>query len=126
MLKKETRGAKQRGLKPEGNNAEEGLLDFDVISSVDINARVGDEDGGGIVARVDHNAFTEHFAGQIVPLIFLRRTAKAEYLVLIVRSVHNCVRVGSLISENTEIIANFDALIGTEVYIDDGVLPVCV
>ena len=51
------------------------LFDFDVIAGVNGFGAVGNKNGGRVAADVYDDAFAQHFAWQVVPVIPPRRAA---------------------------------------------------
>ena len=92
------------------------LFDFDVIARVNIRGAEGDKHCGRVAAHVDDDAFAEHFAGQIVPVIPSRRAAETIHPVLKLFRLGRQFRQRSLVPEYSKIVAHFYALFRSQVH----------
>src|SRR5580658_6675828 len=112
-----------RGEYPAAGQNGYGLFDFDVIAGVNIHGAVSDEDGRGVVAYVKDNTLAQHFARQVVPVIPSGRAAETIETILIPFRLRSEFRERSLVSENSKIIADFYAFVGTEIDVHGVTLP---
>src|SRR6266852_3066499 len=110
------RSAKQKGC---GSRS----LELDVIARIHGPPGVGQKHGRGIMADAEHDPFAKNFARQIGPGIADGAAPEPVHFVFKSNGLIDVVRMSSLISECTDIIAHLGGLRTSQLHIDDLACP---